>query len=445
MQQYLNRSPISDDPNYPIDTTPTEPTDGTGGGGGGGNDIAPVASTEVSSPAHNTGVSGSTFLMDASDTKVFLAGTYTVYPGHGVSVAWQIVNRPNNSDGSLSGNFETYDKSIAGVPVDQVTLENIAAAGDYLVEFGVTDLVSGLSDARFVTITKPQAATEAAVITFPELSARSVGNTVALFASSTNSVTPLSFASSDPSVAAVSSTSTGDWRLTAVGPGLAYITASQAAGNGFMEAQPVVRVQQVGVGTPTGDNPVVTTPQPGPDTTGGLVKTPSFPGQVLSFPDIQCFIRTKENRLGGKQAFAATTTDPHTVADALPTSQRYRILVRARRPNPTVLSQPDDSYALPNVALFSGADQVLNPVYMKLVKRLADNSSEDPRVSLGLKWVKTGLINYSADLNADFSPVQLQIDCVPVRLDTGQPVALESSSYYDVVISPELLFEWYTP
>ncbi|GGK56547.1 carbohydrate-binding protein [Rufibacter glacialis] len=83
-------------------------------------------------------------------------------------------------------------------------------------------------------VTLPQAS-----ITFGALPGKTVGDApFDLTASSTNTGTPVTFASSNPAVVAVSN-ATGKWVATVAGPGSATITASQAAGSGFTAANSV--------------------------------------------------------------------------------------------------------------------------------------------------------------------------------------------------------------
>ena len=76
----------------------------------------------------------------------------------------------------------------------------------------------------------------AAALTFAALPAKTVGDApFGLSATSTNAVTPITFASSNPSVVSVASTSSG-WQATVVGAGTATITASQVASSTYLAA-----------------------------------------------------------------------------------------------------------------------------------------------------------------------------------------------------------------
>ncbi|WP_169788187.1 carbohydrate-binding protein [Rufibacter tibetensis] len=80
-----------------------------------------------------------------------------------------------------------------------------------------------------------------AVITFPALPGKTVGDAAFdLIASSTNTTAPIAFASSNPGVVSVSN-ATGRWKATVVGAGSATITASQLASPGFAAAADVTQ------------------------------------------------------------------------------------------------------------------------------------------------------------------------------------------------------------
>ncbi len=84
-----------------------------------------------------------------------------------------------------------------------------------------------------------------AVLSFGALATKTAGDAAfVLSATSTNTVTPLSFTSSNPAVLSVAYTG-GQWKATPLAAGTATITASQAAGNNFLAAKSVARVQIV--------------------------------------------------------------------------------------------------------------------------------------------------------------------------------------------------------
>ncbi|UHG89748.1 carbohydrate-binding protein [Spirosoma oryzicola] len=85
----------------------------------------------------------------------------------------------------------------------------------------------------------------AAVISFGTLPDKTVGDAeFALAASSTNTETPITFSSSNPSVVSVSN-ATGSWKASLVSDGTATITASQAASSSFLAASDVAQTQVV--------------------------------------------------------------------------------------------------------------------------------------------------------------------------------------------------------
>ncbi|WP_205501813.1 T9SS type A sorting domain-containing protein [Rufibacter psychrotolerans] len=102
-------------------------------------------------------------------------------------------------------------------------------------------------------------ATTPAVITFASLLVKRIGDPAFLLkATSTNTVTPITFTSSNPAVATVAKTTEG-WKATIVGAGTANITASQPAGNGFSAATSVTRALMVSTTTSTTAKPAVIT------------------------------------------------------------------------------------------------------------------------------------------------------------------------------------------
>lgn len=86
-----------------------------------------------------------------------------------------------------------------------------------------------------------------AVISFAELADKTTDDgEFNLVATSTNTSTPITFTSSNPSVVSVSN-GTGSWQATIVGVGTATITASQGASASFLAAENVMRTQVVRV------------------------------------------------------------------------------------------------------------------------------------------------------------------------------------------------------
>ncbi|WP_207432762.1 T9SS type A sorting domain-containing protein [Sabulibacter ruber] len=111
--------------------------------------------------------------------------------------------------------------------------------------------------------TTPTTPSTPAVITFAALPSKTVGDAAFLLqATSTNTVTPITFRSSNTAVATVAQTTSG-WKATIVGAGTANITASQAAGNGYAAATSVTRALVVASGS---SNNTLPAPTPAPST-----------------------------------------------------------------------------------------------------------------------------------------------------------------------------------
>ncbi len=91
------------------------------------------------------------------------------------------------------------------------------------------------------------------VLIFPSLPVKTVGAApFTLSAISTNLLTPITYSSSNPSVATVALTGSGQWKATVVGAGSTTITASQAASSSFLAAASVSQTLLVQAPTPTG-------------------------------------------------------------------------------------------------------------------------------------------------------------------------------------------------
>ena len=121
--------------------------------------------------------------------------------------------------------------------------------------------------------TAPAPAPVAATVTFGALPAKMVGDApFALSASSTNTGTPITFASSNPGVVRVAATTGGTWQATVVGAGTATITAQQAASSTFLtgSATQTLTVQAA---------PVVTAP-PAPTTPPAPPTAPPVSGKI---------------------------------------------------------------------------------------------------------------------------------------------------------------------
>jgi uncharacterized protein YjdB len=123
------------------------------------------------------------------------------------------------------------------------------------------------------------------VINFAPLTEKKVGDpSFDLSATSTNTITPITYTSSNPSVVSVSNV-TGTWKATPLAIGTAVITASQAGNSSFLPAADVAQTQ------------VVVAPPPPP-----VVQTQS----VINFPPLT-------NKTVGDPSFNLVATSNNTV------------------------------------------------------------------------------------------------------------------------------------
>ena len=105
--------------------------------------------------------------------------------------------------------------------------------------------VRGAWNFNWMNISQGGAVLSKPVITFAALPDKTVDDgDFTLAASSTNTQTPLTFTSSNPSVVDVSN-ATGVWKASVRGAGTATLTASQAASSSFLAADDVARTQVV--------------------------------------------------------------------------------------------------------------------------------------------------------------------------------------------------------
>ncbi|GAB2545946.1 carbohydrate-binding protein [Spirosoma aerophilum] len=105
--------------------------------------------------------------------------------------------------------------------------------------------VRGLFNFNWINVISGRLATTPSTITFNPLGDQPAStNTFDLVASSTNTVTPITFTSSNSAVVSVSNR-TGSWKATPVAPGSAIITASQLGNDTYLDATPVTRTQVV--------------------------------------------------------------------------------------------------------------------------------------------------------------------------------------------------------
>ncbi|GAB3886468.1 hypothetical protein GCM10028825_15770 [Spirosoma agri] len=105
--------------------------------------------------------------------------------------------------------------------------------------------VRGTFNFNWFSVAKGGIVLSPAVITFNALPDKTVDDSeFSLVATSTNTSTPITFASSNPSVVSVSNGS-GAWKASIVGVGTATITASQAASSAYLAASDVARTQTI--------------------------------------------------------------------------------------------------------------------------------------------------------------------------------------------------------
>ncbi|MGI4021112.1 MAG: T9SS type A sorting domain-containing protein [Janthinobacterium lividum] len=97
-----------------------------------------------------------------------------------------------------------------------------------------------------INVTKTQVVNKIKpIINFEDLTNKSIGDAAyALTATSNNTVTPVTFTSSNPAVVSVSNTS-GSWKATPLTAGTTLITASQAESTNYLAAANVVKTQVV--------------------------------------------------------------------------------------------------------------------------------------------------------------------------------------------------------
>ncbi|MGI4759513.1 MAG: PA14 domain-containing protein [Janthinobacterium lividum] len=144
------------------------------------------------------------------------------------------------------------------------------------------------------TTTTPTTPTPvAASLSFAALPAKTVGDApFALTATSNNTLTAITFASSNSSVVSVASASSGAWQATVVGAGTATITATQGASSTYLAASATqtLTVAAATVPTPAPTPTPVPTPVPpttptGPVTAGKIPIDPSRWYQLTNAPN----------------------------------------------------------------------------------------------------------------------------------------------------------------
>jgi endoglucanase len=139
------------------------------------------------------------------------------------------------------------------------------------------------------TTTPTRPAPVAASLSFGALAAKTVGDApFALAATSTNTLTPITFASSNASVVSVAQAGSGAWQATVIGAGTATITASQAASSTYLAAsaaQTLTVQAATPVPAPTPAPPTTPTPPTGPVTAGKIPLDPSRWYQLTNAPN----------------------------------------------------------------------------------------------------------------------------------------------------------------
>ena len=145
----------------------------------------------------------------------------------------------------------TWQATVVGAGTATITAAQVAGNG-YLAATSVSQ-----------ALTVQAAPQVASAITFGALAGKTVGDApFALTATSTNTVTTITFSSSNVSVITVALTN-GAWQATVVGAGTATITAAQAAGNGYLAATSVgqaLTVQAAATTPTTPTTPTTSTP-----------------------------------------------------------------------------------------------------------------------------------------------------------------------------------------
>lgn len=134
---------------------------------------------------------------------------------------------------------------------------------------------------------RPAPAPVAATLSFGALTSKTVGDApFTLSASSTNSQSAITFASSSPSVVSVAQDGSGAWQATVVGAGTATITASQAASATYLAASATQTLTVQAATTPTpAPTPVPPTTPSGPVVAGKIPLDPSRWYQLTNSPN----------------------------------------------------------------------------------------------------------------------------------------------------------------
>lgn len=172
-------------------------------------------------------------------------GIFTDYPA--------TIYAQNGTQRTLLGTFDGSQYNVwVDMPVSGTVQATAIVVHKYCNNIPMKIKVFGRSTAGTTT---PAPTPVAAAITFAALPTKKVGDApFVLGATSTNTVTPITFASSNASVVSVAATTGGTWQATVVGAGTTTITASQVASSTYLAASATQTV--------TVTQPVATLPTP---------------------------------------------------------------------------------------------------------------------------------------------------------------------------------------
>ncbi|RZK24770.1 MAG: T9SS type A sorting domain-containing protein [Hymenobacter sp.] len=173
-------------------------------------------------------VGSAPFALSATSTNTATPITYTSSNASVVSVA------------ATTGG--TWQATVVGAGTATITASQVASSA-----------YTAASATQAITVQAALPVQVAPVLAFTAIATKKVGDApFTLVAVSTNLLTPVTYASSNPGVVSVAATTGGTWQATVVGAGTATITASQAATSLYLAAavsQPVT-VQAATTTTP---------------------------------------------------------------------------------------------------------------------------------------------------------------------------------------------------
>jgi endoglucanase len=194
-----------------------------------------------------------------------------------------LIYAQNGSQRTLIGSFDgsQYNVWVDMTPGSQVTADAIVIH-KFCNNIPVKIKVFGKAG----TTTSPTAPTPvAATLSFDAPDNKTVGDApFALAATSTNTLTPITFASSNASVVNVTQTSSGAWQATVVGAGKATITATQGASSTYLAASISEPLTVQASASKPGPTPTPPTPS-GPLTAGKIPIDPSRWYQLSNAPN----------------------------------------------------------------------------------------------------------------------------------------------------------------